>query len=224
MDFKWAQFGITMNDSIRLASALKLSNITNLRIYSSGIDDEKCRVLCNSLLNLKTLQHLDFSHNNIGDYGARGVAKLILTNQIETLILSNNEIGVEGGVVFGKALSKNQHLKHLELSLNSLQDEGASKLIDGLLHNKSLCKLGLAGNGLGSNSVVAVASILKLNKPELFYVDLSCNKLENNLQRPDDLRLEQHLTIGGVDAAGKLLMEAISTNKVSNFNLVCYQF
>lgn len=111
---------MTINDSIKLAGALETCNLTNLSIPASGIDDDRCKILCNSLLKNKTLTVLDLSNNKIKDQGVRALVALIAsqTPPLVTLKLCNNKIGPESGSCLGKALVSNTILTHLDLRLD----------------------------------------------------------------------------------------------------------
>jgi Ran GTPase-activating protein (RanGAP) involved in mRNA processing and transport len=111
---------MTINDSVKIATALEFSSITTLSIPASGIDDDRCIILCHSLLKNCTLTSLDLSNNKIKDQGAKALAGLLssLLLPLAILKLCNNKLGPASGAIFGKALIANTKLTHLDLRLD----------------------------------------------------------------------------------------------------------
>lgn len=65
-------------------------------------------------------------------------------------------------------------LQHLDLSNNSLGDEGMMILEDGLCENNTLKILSLKNNDLGDDGAKVIATVLDYN-PHLEELDLSWN-------------------------------------------------
>ncbi|KAI8916103.1 hypothetical protein EDD86DRAFT_197652, partial [Gorgonomyces haynaldii] len=221
IDFKWSYFGMTITDATKLSAALPTCQLTRLSITTSGVDDDRCRILANQLAKNQTIKTLDFCNNKIGDHGARALATLLVqpNTVLETLLLGNNMIGYEGVQFFGKALQRNQKLQELDLRLNRLGDEGGAVLLQLLEQNNGLASLNLSGNALGPKTVQSLAQLLKRNGEYLGKLDLSCNKLgQIPAQEDTDVVIPNQTPI--VDTTGKTLLEAISLNKyVTMFDL-----
>ena len=64
INFNWAYFGMTLIDCQRLSDSLK-SNTTlvSLSLQSSGMDDDKCRILANAVASNSKLERLGMSLN-----------------------------------------------------------------------------------------------------------------------------------------------------------------
>uniref|UniRef100_UPI0037E92EBE dynein regulatory complex subunit 5 n=1 Tax=Semicossyphus pulcher TaxID=241346 RepID=UPI0037E92EBE len=192
MNFEWKMFEMTDRDCESLAKALKsCRTLKLLRLYESHIEDKKCRLLVKHLLDHPSLRELDFSHNLIGDKGARAVAKLLTRSKLETLNMSDNGVSDMGAKAIAHALSKNSTLLSLNLRLNRLKDEGGQALGKALLNNNTLLHLHLGGNEVTGQTAIALAKVIAQNNT-LKSVNLSCNIL-------------------GVDG-GKALEEAMSYN------------
>lgn len=62
IDFDWNFFGMTLTDCINLTNSLKIPHVsktlTSLKLQSSGIDDEKSRLICSALLENGTIRKL----------------------------------------------------------------------------------------------------------------------------------------------------------------------
>jgi Ran GTPase-activating protein (RanGAP) involved in mRNA processing and transport len=215
-----------MKDAINLCAGLQTTFIEQLVIQSSEIDDDKVRLLCSTLLKNNALTYLDFSHNKIGNSGARGLAKLLSQphSSLKVLKLCNNQISIDGAKYLGKALQQNKVLQNLDLRLNHLHDEGGYCLMVLLLTNRTLVSLDISGNGLESKSVTALCALLKQNSPGLLRIDISCNKLGN--QTDKSISVQNLKDIGEIkpnDATGKQIFEAVTQNKVPFTYVVHYE-
>jgi len=92
-----------------------------------------------------SIEVLDLSANEIGDYGAEKLAAALETNRtVKTLILFQNQIGKEGGGSGAKAIGKalrsggNDALRELRLNTNYIDSSGTTKLAEALATNSSL--------------------------------------------------------------------------------------
>ncbi|XP_073789914.1 dynein regulatory complex subunit 5 isoform X2 [Danio rerio] len=164
MNFEWNLFEFTFRDCESLAKALNsCKTLQVFRIHRSKVDDEKCCVIVNHLLDHPSLQELDFSHNHISDRGARAIAKLLNRSQLKTLIVCNNQIRGAGAQALAHALAKNNTLTSLNLRLNRIADEGGQALAQALIKNKTLVNLHLGGNNMTEPAAVALSQALVEN-------------------------------------------------------------
>ena len=88
-----------------------------------------------------SIEVLDLSANEIGDYGAEKLAAALETNRtVKTLILSRNSIGFIAAKAFGKALRPggNDALRELRLNDNPVDSDGTTSLAEALATNSSL--------------------------------------------------------------------------------------
>lgn len=81
MNFEWGLFDFTENDCTKLAKGILASkaHLTKIALTKSYLKCELTRTFCAYMLRNDTLKQLDLSRNEIGDRGARGVAKLAFT-------------------------------------------------------------------------------------------------------------------------------------------------
>ncbi|XP_062324347.1 dynein regulatory complex subunit 5 [Osmerus eperlanus] len=192
MNFEWNLFEFTYRDCESLSKALKsCKTLKVLRLHQSKVDDEKCRILVNQLLDHPTLKELNLSHNLIGDRGARAIGKLINQSKLETLDIYDNSIHAPGAQALAHALSKNATLLSLNMRLNRLGNEGGQAIGQSLLKNHTLLHLHLGSNEMSKPTAVVLSQVLVHNKT-LKSINLSCNRL-------------------GVDG-GKVLEEGMSHN------------
>ena len=88
-----------------------------------------------------SIEVLDLSGNEIGDYEAEKLAAALETNRtVKTLILSRNSIGFIAAKAFGKALRPggNDALRELRLNDNPVDSDGTTSLAEALATNSSL--------------------------------------------------------------------------------------
>ncbi|KAM3602983.1 uncharacterized protein V6R79_014374 [Siganus canaliculatus] len=177
MNFEWQMFEMTDRDCESFANALKsCKTLKLLRLHQSHIEDKKCRTLVKCLLDHPSLRELDFSHNVIGDRGARAIGKLLNRSKLEILNMSDNSITGPGAKAIAHALLKNSTLLSLNLRLNHLRDEGGEAIAKALHSNSVLRHLHLGANDMTGPTAIELSKVLFENKP-LKSINLSCNKL-----------------------------------------------
>lgn len=147
-----------------------------LRLQESRIEDKKCRLLVKHLLDHPSLRELDFSHNLIGDRGARAIGKLLTRSKLEILNMCDNDIRGPGAKAIAHALSKNSTLLSLNLRLNRVRDEGGQAVCKALQNNNTLLHLHLGGNEVTEHTAIALSKVLVQNNT-LRSINLSCNRL-----------------------------------------------
>ncbi|KAM4693638.1 dynein regulatory complex subunit 5 [Discoglossus pictus] len=193
MNFEWNLFTFTDRDCNSLANTFKTwRNLKVLRLNKSKVDDGKVRILVRKLLDHPSLIHLDLSHNQISDRGARAIGKLLNQSKLQILNLCNNNIRPHGAQAIAHALTTNTTLINLNLRLNHIGDEGGQALCQALQLNKSLVTLHLGSNELSEPTATGLFQVLSQNTT-LQSISLSCNRI-------------------GLDG-GKQLLEGMSENK-----------
>lgn len=110
-------------------------------------------------LNLIT-NFLDFSHNKIGDSGARAIGKLLNgRSKLEHINLQDNKIKSHGSKAIAHALGKNTTLRSMNMRLNRLGDDGGQATCKALVKNTVLQELNLGSNDLGEPTAAALAQV-----------------------------------------------------------------
>ena len=110
--------------------------------------------------------NLEKSSIKLSPLGTKVLAKALEENvSIQYLNLSTiHNIGDEGAKALAWMLSKNQHLRHLDLQAAQIGDEGAKALAWALQRNKSLLQLNLLSNHIGDVGAVAFGRALETNR------------------------------------------------------------
>ena len=153
---------------------LNLSNI-NLKLKKGT----RLAKALTTLLQNKHLKHLDLSYNLLCDEGVYCLCEGLQHNTtLVYLNLSNINLKLKKGTRQAKALTtmlQNKHLKHLDLSCNSLCDEGVYCLCEGLQHNTTLVYLNLSYTGITDEGVECIALANNSNRSLQLNLDVSYN-------------------------------------------------
>ena len=120
---------------------------------------------------------------------------LRVNTSLTSLDLSENSIGDEGASSLSEALRVNTSLTSLDLSENSIGDEGASSLSEALRVNTSLTSLDLSENSIGDEGASSLSEALRVNT-SLTSLDLSDNSIgdEGASSLSEALRVNTSLT------------------------------
>ena len=176
--FKLEGIGMNNQDALNLASVLATNHTLKiLRVPENLITDAQLRALLSGLVRNRSVTLLDFSHNKIGDDGAKALASLLRQpegSSVKHLILSDNHIGAQGARHLGRALQECNTLESLSLRLNRIGDEGGVRLCRGLVKNQGLQRLSLAGNSLEFEFAAEILPVLRRH-PTLTALDVSSN-------------------------------------------------
>ncbi|XP_029701459.1 leucine-rich repeat-containing protein 71 isoform X1 [Takifugu rubripes] len=162
----------------------------SLKIFGWKVDDHIIKILQKMLPSLSKLQKMEFSLAGLTDRAVASLLSSVplcahlrfltvegnpLSEQSYQLLLSessslthlalkNNRMGDGGARLIGSALSTisstNKKLLALNLSFNSIGDEGAAHIAQGLRLNRTLVCLSLSNNQIGDVGATQLARIL----------------------------------------------------------------
>ncbi|CAB3978044.1 dynein regulatory complex subunit 5-like [Paramuricea clavata] len=200
MNFEWNMFQFTSRDCQLLSKAVKACHTLKVfHLHRSRVDDDKARVLISHLLDHPSLTTLDFSHNKIGDSGARAIGKLMNGRcQLAHINLLDNKIKSHGGRAIAHALGKNTTLRTMNMRLNRLGDDGGQAMCKALAKNTTLVELNLGSNDLGEPTAAALAQVLVSNKT-LRSLIISCNKMGEDGGKSLQEGMEENETVKIMD-------------------------
>ena len=138
-------------------------------IGDSGVA-QLARALLSSPLARATLEELHLATNDIGPAGAALLGEALRaasSSALQELYLRGNRIGSEGAAHLAGALLADgggggggSRLVLLDLAHNGIDARGGAYLADALRSNRSLLRLGLHGNRLGTVGAAALAGAL----------------------------------------------------------------
>jgi len=126
------------------------ATLESLILRKHGISDPGASRIAWALRANSGLKHIDLSCNSINAHGAASFAELLIKNTpLEGLSLCSNEIGDEGIEAISETLAtRNNTLRKLWVTNNSIHGSGLSSLAASLLTNTSLTHVYIWGNKL----------------------------------------------------------------------------
>ena len=154
---------LQMNKNFQL---LKLKNITKENFKP--------------IFEVKTLQKLDLSNNNLSNEEAAIISDgLKSNNSLQELYVSCNQITSEGAERLGEAMQVNTTLQKLDINANTICDDGAAAISDALKSNNSLQELYMAHNHITCEGAKKIGEAIKVNTT-LQVLDISINPVSND--------------------------------------------
>ena len=146
-----------------------------LRLSGNGLRDFGTSLLMNSLIDNLTLVKLDLS--NCGLKHCDWAPSLTLMAALSEVNMSCNSISDQGCESLATSLMKNCSIRHLDLSNNLFGSRLSMKLGDMLEHNASLLSLNLSRNIMTSQCWKAISIGISKNRTLLSLNVTNCNIL-----------------------------------------------
>ncbi|GBC02033.1 hypothetical protein RclHR1_04420003 [Rhizophagus clarus] len=153
-----------------LSESLEINQtLTHLYIPRNNIEDEGLKYICQSLQKNSTMTYIDFEFNSIGTNenteGAKALGELLENHDIPRAInLSQNSIGNEGCIEIFKGFHKNTTLESIILSQCSIGLSGIEAIAESLKLNNGLQNISLSKNAnMGADGHLALANALETN-------------------------------------------------------------
>ncbi|CAG8434120.1 10038_t:CDS:2 [Funneliformis mosseae] len=140
--------------------------------HEVGHEPESCNVI-DIILSRRMLNHqeIDVMINRILEFN----------RPIRKISLRFNQVGNEGAKSIAKLIEQNNSLTELNLGDTKINDDGILLIVDALKKNRSIKKLILENNDIGDKGLSAIADLLKINKV-LKNIDLSQLNSEVSLE------------------------------------------
>ena len=175
-----------MFESLQYNTALLQLNVSYTGLVAT---EEIVQALTTMLQVNKTLTHLDLS-NNWKFHNPSCIFEGLQNNTtLVYLNLSKIYLVVKKDTPLVKALTtmlqENKHLKHLDLSINRLRDEGACCLCEGLQHNTTLVYLNLSDTGITDKGAEFFAQAYNSNRSLQLSLDISHNHMTGFMKMKD---------------------------------------
>lgn len=150
---------------------LESINLSNCGLREQNVKDIVDGLYVKDTNNFKvgnnSLTTLNISCNMIKDEGAKYLASLITENNnigLQTIDISSNGFGNEGGIAIAKALESNSTLTRLFLKGNLIKDETGVALCEALKLNKTILKIYLDRTSIKRKYVSEIHGYLRENQ------------------------------------------------------------
>ncbi|CAI2163623.1 20367_t:CDS:1 [Funneliformis geosporum] len=149
----------------------KLPKICSI-CHEVGHEPENCNVI-DIFLSRRMLnqQEIDVMINCILEFN----------RPIRKISLRFNQVGNEGAKSIAKLIEQNNFLTELNLGDTKINDDGVLLIVEALKKNRSIKKLILENNDIGDKGLSAIADLLKINKI-LKNIDLSQQESKISLE------------------------------------------
>ncbi|CAF4446367.1 unnamed protein product, partial [Rotaria magnacalcarata] len=102
----------------------KTVDCTTIDLRCCRLDDEAMELLCQALVNNKSITTLELRSNQIGETGAQQLARGLHESTINTLLLGHNRLGDKGLKHLAGFLASSITLEVLDLSDNDIGEIG----------------------------------------------------------------------------------------------------
>ncbi|XP_061141825.1 NACHT, LRR and PYD domains-containing protein 3-like [Syngnathus typhle] len=179
LDLSWNDLYDDGLEALAAGLAKPQCTLQVLRLEDCKLSKKSCEVLASVLSSPCSLRELYLSHNNLGDDGLEALAAELAKPQctLQVLGLGECQLSKKSCEALASVLSSSRTLSHLDLSWNTLHDDGLEALAAGLAKPQcTLQVLRLHRCQLSKKSCEALASVLGL-PGSLRELDLSFNDL-----------------------------------------------
>ncbi|KRY85272.1 Protein phosphatase 1 regulatory subunit 37 -like protein [Trichinella pseudospiralis] len=191
-----------------LAGALRVNNaVRELYLGENGLSAVDGISLFNLLFANRSLEVLDLRSNRLEDIGVGHIcdalkhAEVVKRSRLASLCLRNNKITANGLAFIVSMLAVNRTVRCLDLSQNTIGNEGMTLFKESLIKSKSLEKLFLQATQITCPGAIALAECLADSK-SLISLDLRRNpgiKTAGLLALHAALRINNSLVSLGLD-------------------------
>ena len=205
----------SVNEGVKLKSVIiafySLSNDTREDVWSlDTISDSmyRAKFLSNCLTEDNNLLELDLCKHNID------VVMIVNAIRINTALvkldISGNTLSDEGAAAISECLKVNNILKELNISKNEITSEGATIIAEVLQLNTALVKLDISCNMLSDKGALSIIDCLKINYI-LQELNISQNGITSNAAMGIAKAIRLNTTLRKLDiSCNKLLDEGIA--------------
>jgi len=150
-------------------------NLVILQLHKCAIDPESLSIMIKPIASHPSLSALEFPDCTLTDDGARLLGAFLQKDtNINSLILTNNNISKIGAKEIAKGVHFNTKISSLSLSNNLIGSQGAINLAPAIANCMTLESVALSGCNIGSKGAKALAKAFTKNL-KVSRVDLSKN-------------------------------------------------
>ena len=183
----------------------KKFSLCSFDLRDMNITDGGMTALETGLASLKLLNRLDLSNNSIGDVGLEALAAgLVGLLYLEVLALRNNAaFSAIGLTSLSRVLQTSQSLEYLDLSSNSIDDEGLHAFTKGMKKSCTIESLILTNNAI-SSGVQSLAEMSSLRRLHIRNNNIGDNDkaMEALVEAMESLCNLEYLGLNGITSSG----------------------
>ncbi|CAK4098139.1 unnamed protein product [Aphanomyces euteiches] len=150
------QMTLGEEDARQLCAGLKRSNVAELRLQDIGFRGRGLQILTEALPAIKSLRKLGLHGDFIGDRTCRCVGKILRASTLEHLDFSRNNITDMGAFHLSRGIAGPTKLKRLLLDYNRITVTGASALQRSFRRRTSIS---LQGNAMTPQDIAGLCGI-----------------------------------------------------------------
>jgi Ran GTPase-activating protein (RanGAP) involved in mRNA processing and transport len=187
-----AESGINRNHlgsrgATALGKMLKVNSVLcMLSVSSNGLGADGMSHLAAGMGENRTLTQVNLASNNLGPEGARLLASVIESTELQSLDLQRNAIGDRGGQLLCQALSRTveanvETLHTLDLQFNDLKEGAAKKIASLVSASQYLTILRLCGNEFGTGAKDLADAVGESKRLEELSLSECCLRKEDGL-------------------------------------------
>jgi Ran GTPase-activating protein (RanGAP) involved in mRNA processing and transport len=186
-----------------LASAFAVNkSLQTIILNNNSIgSSQACKRIAFALMRNVNLRVLKIGGTGLSE-GIEHIARLVeTTKSLTTLDLSANSITDEGVAALGNALTFNKSIRSLCLKRNKIGNDGIATVSAALVANNVLEVLDVGGNIIGDEGIGKLATVLR-SSTSLLELDVSDNQIgvDGAIELSDVLRSNEKLAILNVAA------------------------
>ena len=202
-----------------VATLLNMNNkhIAKLNLSLNSIGPQGASYFQLPLQYNHTLLELNLSRNNIQDDGAKAIAQGLLDSsdtKLHTLDLSWNSLTNEGAFALAHVLREKSLLRSLKLASNAIGDDGVNAIADALHSDLALIELDIVGNQMRNPS--GLVQLICYGSYTLQHLAFSRNNMseeqETRVMNAFQFRENKRIWLGK-------LLEQIAKQRLVNLNL-----
>ena len=180
---------VSTNEGVKLKSVIVVFYSNEMLSYDDAREDVwsfdtisdstyRAKFLSNCLKEDNRLQELELCNHNINIVMIANAVQINTT--LVKLDISCNTLSDEGAAAVSGCLKVNNILKELNISKNQITSEGAMTIAEALQLNTTLVKLDISSNMLSDKGALSITDCLKINNCVLQELNISQNKITSN--------------------------------------------
>ena len=218
---------------IRLQEKIFLEKVLACKVLVlEGLPASEMQALAQALPTYKKLKHLTVKTYTCGEQEARSLSEALAQIDLETLAVVDGFRGDKQGAramvkAIAAVLKRDLSIKSIDLSGNSLDDEGAEALAAALQVNKSVNSISMSMGNIRLEGAKAVAAALERNT-SVTSIDISAHNMGDEEAKVIAAALKTNQSIKHIDLShnsigltgGEALAAALQVNKsITSMNM-----